>query len=84
MEEGPICRASFFLFSSIPRKKCLYVNKALKTRFIHIKALFIGSIQVKITASSYWPLRWSGTRWLPPAPQLSASPGLPRIPGVPL
>ena len=42
MEEGPICRASFFLFSSTPHKKYLYVNKALKTRFIHIKALFIG------------------------------------------
>ena len=41
MEEDPMCRASFFLFSSIPRKKCLYVNKALKTRFIHIKALFM-------------------------------------------
>ena len=41
MGEGPICRASFFLFSSTPRKKCLYVNKALKIRFIRIKALFI-------------------------------------------
>ena len=42
MGEGPICRASFFLFSGIPRKKCLYANKALKIRFIRIKALFIG------------------------------------------
>ena len=84
MEEGPICCASFFLFSSIPRKKCLYVNKALKNPLYSHKGTFIGSIQVKITASSCWPLRWSGTRWLPPAPQLSASPGLPRIPGAPL
>ncbi len=44
MEEGSMCRASLFSISlaSIPHKKCLCVNKALKTRFIHTKALFIG------------------------------------------
>lgn len=54
MDEGLMCHASLFSISSIPRKKCLYVNKALKIRFIHIKALFIGSIQVRVSASSYW------------------------------
>ena len=42
MEESPMCRASLFSILQHPDKKCLYVNKALKTRFIHIKALFIG------------------------------------------
>ncbi|GEM_PF-843196 len=40
MEEDPMCRASFFLFSSIPRKKCLYVNKALKNPLYSHKGTF--------------------------------------------
>ena len=40
MEEGSMCRASFFLFSSIPRKKCLYVNKALKNPLYSHKGTF--------------------------------------------
>ena len=40
MGEGPMCRASFFLFSSIPRKKCLYVNKALKNPLYSHKGTF--------------------------------------------
>ena len=40
MEEGPMCRASFFLFSSISRKKRLYVNKALKNPLYSHKGTF--------------------------------------------
>lgn len=40
MDEGLMCRASLFSISSIPRKKCLYVNKALKNPLYSHKGTF--------------------------------------------
>ncbi len=40
MDEGLMCHASLFSISSIPRKKCLYVNKALKNPLYSHKGTF--------------------------------------------
>ena len=43
MDEGLMCHASLFSISSIPRKKCLYVNKAdFLTLYSHKDTFYAG------------------------------------------